>query len=859
MIRHFRNHCIMRQTYIVLENWKIRQISYMRRKNISEKKINEEYKKAQCLIPLSENEILKIRNILIKITNEKELFQNIIQSYNIPAFFLQDVDVRNHFLKYLEEDTTHLIEIRDLFTKECINTQGSNSNSTSEYSIIKHEALNETQNDIKMEALQRYKINNGTCNTCYEKFFGIFEIVKIFKTFIKQFYHKQWIFYDHVRQICDFSELNEFRKKKKKARKLYLYVGPTNSGKTHEAFIHLVESKNGLYCAPLRLLAWEIHKKLVNLKKITNLLTGQEIIIKNNNSHTVCTIEMTPLDKNYDCAIIDEIQMINNNIRGYAWTNVLMQLKCEEIYLCGCENIVNLIKKLSDLLHDQLIIKRFKRLTKLELQDSTENLENLKTGDCIITFSRSSIMLLKKKVEKMNKRVFIIYGALPPESKTKQIELFNQQCADIARGRGTDLAEGGSRGGEAVLIATDVIGMGLNINIRRIIFYSLKKYDGDVLRYLSVSEILQISGRAGRFQENCYANMKGYITCVHLDDLIILRKIFKDKSVHYLTGNNLQKDGTPNTLADMINLTNSKNCHEADLRGNTLQSNAEHLPMFENFFRECESNVNLRAGYFPDFSAVEKLGNILENENKAKIQLYEILQILIDYSKLNDNYFFLTKNYNQMIYIAKWLKQVNLDKQILFIYTLAPVNINNILLLNLLKTFSICHSILGYVNFFECINEDIIMPLNVEENSQNFVYHLEKGIKDELFQKGKENATSDIHSGIYSHQIPLHSNASGGDAHSDPPSYPSFSTLGSNMLSSAPPGEPPHSIVGFEEYINVLEVYYEFTDLYCWMHTKFPDIYRNIDLVNNIKKKVSIEIINTLTRSLKDGEGGVSY
>ncbi|CRH00901.1 ATP dependent DEAD-box helicase, putative [Plasmodium relictum] len=860
--------------YLLFIIAKKEQFSYVKSTSTNFEKINEEYTNMQRLIPLNENELLKIRNLLIKITNEKYIFHKIVHSYNIPSFFLLDNDVRNHFLKYLREDLTYTYELREFIMNESGNHRENivdlKKRKEKEFQL-KNKEVYDAKKELENE-IQYMK------DTKYEK------IINILQIFIKKHYYRQWIFYEQIKKMCDFTEMREFIKNRNKTRKLYLYVGPTNSGKTYEAFGKLAESKNGLYCAPLRLLAWEIHNKLLKLHKVTNLLTGQEVIKKNDNTHTICTIEMTPLNKNYDCAIIDEIQMINNSIRGYAWTNVLINLNCEEIYLCGSENIINLIKNLSDILNDQLIIKRFKRLSKLELQEKTENLENVKTGDCVITFSRSNIMLLKKKLEKLNKRVFVIYGNLPPESKKKQIELFNYYCqinkennkcdhTDLDdKKKKKDYMSDKNNEKETILIATDVIGMGLNICIKRIIFYSLKKYDGDILRYLYISEILQISGRAGRYQENCKNDMIGYITCIHSDDLNILRTVFKNKNISSLIGNDIENcllynedNNNSNSLNNnTVNFCNNTNrCEEGSFSINNsnvnsvnssdnLLNNKRNYENLEIFLKENECNSYARAGYFPDFNTIDNLGKILEFEHNSKIKLYETLQILIDYLKLNERYFFLTKNYNQMIFIAKFLDSINLDKHILFIYTLSPININNVIILNILKTFCMCHSILGYVDFFQCINKNLLHTLNLKDNLKNLSDSFEheetnfffqsdriidnnfKTLPSEYSEKLNANSVNDNH--IFKNSILLNTSEE------------------NKIIAKDLQNENNRNDISFDEYIQILEVYYEIIDLYCWLNTKFPDIYKNIDLVNDEKKKVSREIINMLTQSLKEDE-----
>lgn len=296
-------------------------------------------------------------------------------------------------------------------------------------------------------------------------------------------------------------------------------------------------------------------------------------------------------------------------------------------------------------------------------------------------------------------------------------------------------------------------------------------------------------------------------------------------------------------------------------------------------------STTLRAGYFPNFDTIENLSKILEFEYKAKIELYEILQILIDYLKLNDSYFFLTKNYNQIIFIAKFLKNINIDKNILFIYAISPVNINNVIMINILRTFIMSHSILGYVDFFECINNDMFLMLKYMDSNQNnkncnlpnYVktdyknnYYFNK---DDKHSCGKEKINCNnnfIYSASYNSpniMSPDLKDAQNDNFQINNNLFPFFSKLTNPMfmdLHNNAHAELKHQAcekndtqnnVGFDEYIKILEFYYEIIDLYCWLYTKFPSIYKNIKMVNDIKKKFSNQIVNLLAKPLNKEEG----
>lgn len=137
-----------------------------------------------------------------------------------------------------------------------------------------------------------------------------------------------------------------FPEARKMKRAIHYHMGPTNSGKTKNALDKLMKAKNGIYCAPLRLLSWEISETLSNNGIPCSLITGQEKQIVFDSHHLSCTIEMADLNTIYDVAIIDEIQLIEDPDRGFAWTNALLGLQAKEIHLCGDERALKLVHKL---------------------------------------------------------------------------------------------------------------------------------------------------------------------------------------------------------------------------------------------------------------------------------------------------------------------------------------------------------------------------------------------------------------------------------------------------------------------------------------------------------------------------------
>ncbi|OLY85616.1 ATP-dependent RNA helicase SUV3L, mitochondrial [Smittium mucronatum] len=197
------------------------------------------------------------------------------------------------------------------------------------------------------------------------------------------------------------------------------------------------------------------------------------------------TIEMINLGRLFEVAVIDEIQMIQDNQRGWAWTNAILGVNAKEIHLCGEETVVPLIKRIFASLHEKVEVKRYERLSKLELSDETlnGNWNNVREGDCVVAFSRRKIFEVQKEIEKKTgMKCAVIYGSLPPDNRARQAALFNDPNNEYK-----------------VLVASDAVGMGLNLKIKRTVFESLHKFDGSMLKPLSISQVKQIGGRAGRY------------------------------------------------------------------------------------------------------------------------------------------------------------------------------------------------------------------------------------------------------------------------------------------------------------------------------------------------------------------------
>ena len=272
-------------------------------------------------------------------------------------------------------------------------------------------------------------------------------------------------------------------------RKIILHVGPTNSGKTYHALKRLEEAESGIFAGPLRLLAHEVYTRFNAKGKRCSLITGEEQRIPDGLTKVMssCTVEMVPLNTKVDVAVIDEIQMMGNETRGWAWTQAFLGVQAKEVHLCGEPRTVPLIKDLCAYNGESLEIHEYVRLGPLstEVKSLGGNISNLRKGDALVVFSRKHIHFMKKIIEGKHpgKRCAIVYGSLPPEVRAQQAELFNDPDNNVD-----------------FLCASDAIGMGLNLSIKRVVFASMAKFDGRAMNMLQAAHTKQIAGRAGRFK-----------------------------------------------------------------------------------------------------------------------------------------------------------------------------------------------------------------------------------------------------------------------------------------------------------------------------------------------------------------------
>jgi ATP-dependent RNA helicase SUPV3L1/SUV3 len=264
-------------------------------------------------------------------------------------------------------------------------------------------------------------------------------------------------------------------------RKVIYHMGPTNSGKTYHAIQALCAAKKGCYLAPLRLLASELFDTMNQKGVKTTLLTGEEVIDVPDATHFSSTIEMAKLQERFDCCVIDEIQMLSDPQRGWAWTRALVNIQADEIHLCGDHSVLELVKQVLALCGDTLEVKEYTRMTELKVMDHQIPLTQLEKNDALIVFSRRNALKYKADLEELDFKVSIVYGRLSPEVRREQARKFDEGETDI-------------------MVSTDAIAMGMNLPVKRIVFSALSKFVDNKEIPLTFSEIKQIAGRAGRFK-----------------------------------------------------------------------------------------------------------------------------------------------------------------------------------------------------------------------------------------------------------------------------------------------------------------------------------------------------------------------
>jgi|GEM_PF-109720 len=281
-------------------------------------------------------------------------------------------------------------------------------------------------------------------------------------------------------------------------------LGSTNTGKTHYAVERMLARVSGVIGLPLRLLAREIYDKIVGIKGAAAcaLITGEERIVPPHARFVVCTVEAMPMDDiragKFACVIIDEVQMVAHKERGHIFTDRLLYARgTEETLLLGAHTVRPLIEALVP----KARFHTRERFSVLSYAGHTK-LTRLPKRSVVVAFSAGEVYAIAELMRRAYGGAALVMGALSPRTRNAQAQLYQSGEVDY-------------------LVATDAIGMGLNLDADHVAFAALRKFDGQRKRFLSPAEMGQIAGRAGRFRNNgTYGTTGG---CLPMDDDDIAR------------------------------------------------------------------------------------------------------------------------------------------------------------------------------------------------------------------------------------------------------------------------------------------------------------------------------------------------
>jgi ATP-dependent RNA helicase SUPV3L1/SUV3 len=258
-------------------------------------------------------------------------------------------------------------------------------------------------------------------------------------------------------------------------------LGPTNTGKTHLAIERMLAHASGMIGLPLRLLAREIYDRIARQRgeRSVALVTGEEKIIPLNPRYWVCTVEAMPLDREVEFVAVDEIQLCADRERGHVFTHRLLHARGRsETMFMGAATMAPLVRQLVPHAH----IETRERLSTLSYAGQAK-LTRLPKRSAVVAFSAENVYAIAELIRRQRGGAAVVMGSLSPRTRNAQVELFQSGEVDF-------------------LVATDAIGMGLNMDLDHVAFAGLRKFDGRRTRWLNPQEIGQIGGRAGRYRRD---------------------------------------------------------------------------------------------------------------------------------------------------------------------------------------------------------------------------------------------------------------------------------------------------------------------------------------------------------------------
>jgi ATP-dependent RNA helicase SUPV3L1/SUV3 len=287
------------------------------------------------------------------------------------------------------------------------------------------------------------------------------------------------------------------------SQKIVALLGPTNTGKTHVAIEKMLEFDSGIFGLPLRLLAREVYDKCVSKigRDKVALITGEEKIIPTTANYFICTVESMPKNKNVDFVAIDEIQMCADKERGHIFTERMLETRGAKLTMfLGSQVMAKIIEELVN----NVEFEKKDRYSKLSYS-GIKKISRLDRKVAIIAFSIEEVYAIAELVRRQKGGAAVIMGSLSPKTRNSQVGLYQSGDVDY-------------------LIATDAIGMGLNMDINEIYFSNLKKFDGKKTRRLNLIEMSQIAGRAGRYKNDGGFGTTGDCETLNSDEIEKIEK-----------------------------------------------------------------------------------------------------------------------------------------------------------------------------------------------------------------------------------------------------------------------------------------------------------------------------------------------
>ena len=326
---------------------------------------------------------------------------------------------------------------------------------------------------------------------------------------------------------------------KNQKEKIIALLGPTNTGKTFVAIEKMLKYKTGIFGLPLRLLAREVYDKCVDkvgAEKVA-LITGEEKIIPSTANYFICTVESMPKNKKVEFVAIDEIQMCADRERGHIFTERLLESRGNKLTMfLGSQIMENIIGELVD----DVSFEKKERYSKL-VYSGIKKISKLDRKVAIIAFSIEDVYAIAELVRRQKGGAAVIMGSLSPKTRNSQVGLYQSGDVDY-------------------LIATDAIGMGLNMDINEIYFSNLKKFDGKKTRRLNLIEMSQIAGRAGRFKNDGGFGTTGDCETLNSDEIEKIEKHeLPETKMIYWRNSNINFESPEKLLGSLELRPNKKN------------------------------------------------------------------------------------------------------------------------------------------------------------------------------------------------------------------------------------------------------------------------------------------------------------